>query len=293
MATAVEKLVEAYGQRFGSFIYCCQGRLPWTLGYGAYRSAYIERLIRHEESLEYFQEVRELPDGFGMRLDERVIEYPWAFSKLRTFGEKSRLLDAGSTFNHHMILRHPAIERHNWTILTLAPESKCFWDRGISYIYDDLRSTPLRDGWFDAVFCISVIEHVGMDNFLYTAERSYRENRPQDYLYAIAEMKRVLRPQGWLFLTVPFGRYENHGWLQQFDTAMLSSLISHFQPQSLRKTFFRYTERGWKLAIEDQCRDLAYFDIHASKFSKSKQPKRFDSDFAAAARGLACLELQK
>jgi predicted SAM-dependent methyltransferase len=289
----VKELIRGSWLSLGRFAYRCQGRIPWSAGYGAYRTTLIEKLITDQEFLERFQEGRDLPDGFGMRLDERVIEYPWVFTKIRKYAGRSHFLDAGSTLNHEMILKQSTIKQHKWVILTLGPESKCFWNWGVSYVYDDLRSVPLREEWFDAVFCISVIEHIGMDNLLYTPEDNYRERRPRDYLHAVDEMKRILKPKGWLYLTVPFGRYEDHGWLQQFDTGMLSELIAHFKPRGLKNTFFRYTGRGWKLATEDECSDLAYFDFHAGRFSKIKGLKRFDADFAAAARGLACVELQK
>lgn len=291
VGTTLKRLLHACGQRLYGVISSCWGCSSGAQRYEAHRNTYIERVIGNEDLLEGFQENRELPDNFGVRLDERVIEYPWVLAKLRRYRNRSRFLDAGSTLNHEMILRHPLVRKHNWTLLTLSPESKCFWDLGVSYIYDDLRVMPLRDNWFDAVFCISVIEHVGMDNVFYAPNGLHREDRPQDHLIAIREIRRILRPDGWLFLTVPFGRYEDHGWFQQFDSAMLSALIAHFQPQRVQKTFFRYTGHGWKLASEEQCRDLAYFDM--SKFSKSSGATHLDPDFAAAARGVACVELQK
>ncbi len=293
MGTAQKGFFRILGRWLGIFVYLCQGRLPWAFGYGAYRNSYIARLIEDEEFMQTFQGSTELPEKFGMRLDERVVEYPWVVSKIKRHKERCRFLDAGSTLNHEMILRHPAIRRHDWTLLTLAPESNCFWDRGVSYIFDDIRSMPFRDGLFDAVFCISVIEHVGMDNVFYTTEKAYRENRPLDYLSAVAEIRRVLKPGGCLYLTVPFGRYEDQGWFQQFDASMLSTLISHFDPRMVNKTFFRYADRGWKLATEDQCRDLSFFNMDAGKSSQMPERKGYDADFAAAARGVACVELQK
>ena len=293
VGNAVNRSIQAAVQQLGRLVYSFGGRIPHTPGYEAYRDRYIERIIENEELLQVFAEGHELPGDFGTRLDERVVEYPWVCSRLRRFKQKMCFLDAGSSFNHEMILRHPSVKRHKWTLLTLAPEPECFWDLGVSYLYDDLRRIPCRNEWFDAVFCISVIEHVGMDNGRFVADELYRERKPHDYLRAVEEMRRVIKPGGWLFLSVPFGRYENHGWLQQFDSALLSTLISRFQPQEVNKTFFRYTPRGWRLATEDQCRDLAYFDVRASDNTRSRGVGRAEPDFAAAARGVACVELQK
>ena len=291
--TAIKRLLRTLEQSVAILVYRCQGSLPWSLGYGAYRNIYIAKLIKDDEFMRVFQEGCELPDNFGMRLDERVVEYPWVISKVKQHKGGSRFLDAGSTLNNEMMIRHNALQRHNWTLLTLAPEMECYWSERVSYVFDDLRSMPFRDGLFDGVFCISVIEHVGMDNAFYTADSTYRENKPLDYLDAIKEIRRVLRPGGSLYLTVPFGHYENHGWLQQFDSAMLTTLISHFDPETANKTFFRYTAQGWKLATEEQCEGASFFNMDGHKFSSSGKINKYDMDFAAAARGVACLQLQK
>lgn len=272
-------------------LFCHKGRVPFARSYPVCRDFYIARTIRDEALLRVFQEGLQLPSEFGVGLDERVVEYPWVLSKLFKYKEKCQFLDAGSTLNHEFIMRHPLAEGQRWTILTLAPESECFCNLGVSYVYDDLRAMPFRDQCFDAAFCISVVEHIGMDNTHYTGDDSYRQNRPQDYIRAINEMKRVLRPNGWLFLTVPFGLYENHGWLQQFDSAMLLKLICEFQASKHEKTFFRSTPRGWQTCAEDDCKYLSYRD---SLISKSRlNGKTSEVVPPVSATGLVCLALQK
>lgn len=291
---ARKRLVRRCLEPVGCLAYLCRGRLPLTVGYREYRNRYVRNVNGSDELLKLFNAGKELPANFGARLDERVVEYPWVLSRLGRYEDKLRALDAGSTLNYDEILRHPAVKRHKWSIVTLAPEAECFWDEGISYLYEDLRSLPCKEEWFDVVTCISTIEHVGMDNVLVTTERNHRENRPRDFLRAVREIRRVLKPGGALFLTVPFGRYEHHGWLQQFDSGMLSALISEFRPQKVEKAFFRYTEHGWKLAGEEECVDLSFSDVIRNKHANRKDRVRgFPSDYAVAARAVACIELRK
>jgi SAM-dependent methyltransferase len=289
-----KRIVQACLEPLGCFVYVCRGRLPLAVGYREYRNRYVRKLIANDEILSVFREGQELPSGFGVRLDDRVVEYPWLLSKLGRYEEKLRALDAGSTLNYETILQHPAVKKHKWSIVTFAPESESFWDDGISYLYEDLRALPCRDDWFDAITCISTIEHVGMDNVAVTLERNHRENRPRDFLRAISEMRRVLKPGGTLFLTVPFGRYEHHGWLQQFDSGMLEALISEFRPQKVAKTFFRYTANGWKLAGEEDCSDLSFSDVIRNKNAiRKERVPGFPADYAVAGRAVACIELRK
>ena len=294
LGKARKRLVQGCLEPVGCFIYLCRGRLPLSIGYREYRNRYVRKIIGNDEVLRSFSTGQQLPVGFGSRMDERVVEYPWVLSRLGRYDDRLRVLDAGSTLNYETILQHPAVKKHKWSIVTLAPETESFWDEGISYLYEDLRSLPCKDEWFDAITCISTIEHVGMDNVLVTMENSHRENRPQDFLRAVQEMRRVLKPGGALFLTVPFGRYEQHGWFQQFDSSMLSALISEFRPQKAEKVFFRYTEQGWKLAAEEECGDLSFSEVVRNKHAirKDRVPG-FPSDYAVAARAVACVELRK
>lgn len=284
------RLLRSCRTELGSFVYC---HIPWAnpRGYVAYKNAYITRILDDEHLRRRLRQGEQIPAGFGLRLDERVIEYPWVLAKLENFQSPCIFLDAGSALNHQMILDHPLAKPHRWTIVGLAPESNCLWDRGISYVFDDLRRMCFREASFDGIFCISVLEHVGMDNALYVGGNLYREDRPHDYLLAIAEMRRVLSQGGWLYITVPFGAYENHGWLQQFDSTMLSRIIAQFGPRDLRKTFFTYSDRGWRLCSEAECSVAQYSDIR--KFVTGTAPKDRVGDFAPTASAVACVELQK
>lgn len=293
LVTRATQLSRRFSQEFGCLLYRCNGRLPFTRrkGYAAYRNSQIERLLKDEEFLKLLQGAGVLPNGLGVKLDERVIEYPWVMSRLLQYGEQCKFLDAGSTMNHAFIMEHPLVKRHKWTLLTLAPERECFAHLGVSYVYDDLRGMPFKENCFDAVFCVSVIEHVGMDNSAYTADKSYRENKPRDFVCAIDEMKRVLNPDGWLYLTVPFGRHEHHGWFQQFDSAMLSDMISRFRPRKDERVFYRSTPEGWRQCPEDDCRSLSYWVAPKDKSSRNGESERPPPPVSAT--GLACIALQK
>lgn len=265
-------------QRFAALLFPLSGHRhpsPWYTPYKFRRLARVlaAPFLPHE-----------LPPGYGRWLDERMVEYPWLFSRLPR--GPGRLLDAGSVLNFAPLVRHPLIQDKDLTIMTLAPEENCFARRGISYVYGDLRSIPFPGEHFDAVACISTLEHIGLDNtLLYTRDAAMKENAPDSHLVALKEMRRVLRPGGSLFLSVPFGRRDVRSWIQIFDAAAISRLIEAFAPCSVCELYFRYhPEQGWRLSSREAAADARYFDF------------RTDAAWPGhpvAAEAVACLQLQK
>jgi SAM-dependent methyltransferase len=255
------------------------GMKPWTKGYPEYKLHEIARVLRSGDF-----RPDSLPPGYGFRLDERIVEYPWFFSRLPA--GPGVLLDAGSILNFDFLLDHPALQKKQLHICTLAPESECFWHKGVSYLFDDLRRLPYRDAWFDWAVSLSTLEHVGMDNtLLYTADASKKESQLRDHLRAVAELKRVLKPGGTLYVSVPFGRAQDHGWLQIFDQARIEELVRAFAPSACVMEYFLYHPEGWRRSTAAEAAGATFFDIHHAK--------GYDADFAASARAVCCLELKK
>ena len=165
------------------------------------------------------------------------MEIPWALSRLPA--GPGALLDAGSSLNHAFVVGYCQGQGWKLHVLTLAPESRCFWDRGVSYVYGDLRRTVFADDAFGAVVCISTIEHVGMDNSFYAgAAPSARPGDAWEFLAAVKELKRVLEPGRALYITFPFGRHEDHGWFQQLDAGRVDRLVDAFGPVRASETVF-------------------------------------------------------
>ncbi|MFV1977799.1 MAG: methylase [Myxococcota bacterium] len=256
--------------------------MPWSEGYLEFRNDLILDVLRDSQLLDNFRSNGRLPADFGSRLDERVIEYPWAISRLD--GSTSPLLDAGSALNHRFLIDHPVLQKKSIVFYTLSPES--FHDSpNLSYIFGDLRATILKSEIFHEIVCISTLEHIGMDNTkLYTSDPQLKEQNPTDYRCVMKEFQRLLIPGGRLILTVPFGRPADYGWLQVFDSDLLDDAISSFAGEMIDEAFYQHTTGGWILSDREGCKDCKYFDIHREEIAP---------DYAAAARGVACLELRR
>jgi ubiquinone/menaquinone biosynthesis C-methylase UbiE len=168
-------------------------------------------------------------------------------------------------------------------IVTAAPEPQAFPERGITYVYADFRELPFEDNAFDTIACVSSLEHVGMDNALYSGPA--REPDPDASVgVALDELVRVLAPDGTLLLTVPFGSPEDHGWFRQYGRDELALLHRQLQARGLQATVsvFAYQRDGWRRSTRSKAANRHYRDWHADPTPVA--------DLAAAARAVACVE---
>lgn len=262
------------------------GKIPWSKGYEAYKWRHIKDSINDKVVLDNIKKLM-LPLGFGHRIDERIVEYPWIFSNLTDRDE--RLLDAGSTFNFKPIAEHPKIESKKVTIFTFYPEKNSFHNKGISYNYGDLRMLPFKDNWFDTIVSQSTIEHIGMDNSIYGYDIPHNNDETKksyEYLIAVKEMVRVLNNKGTLLMTFPYGKFENHGFFQQFDEEMLNKLLELFNNKGdFNCIFFKYSKEGWEFSEKERLVDVVSYNPHTGK-------GKLD-DNAAHCRSIVCVHFTK
>jgi SAM-dependent methyltransferase len=252
--------------------------VPWTQEYVDLHRKFVSRILDSEDVLELFESGDQLPPRFGVGLDERVVEYPWLFAH----SIAGRVLDAGSTLNHAHILdraEHLYDELH---IVTLTPEDVAFPERGVSYVYGDLRDLPIRDHFYDTVISISTLEHIGMDNRQYGAVSGREPDPRSEFLKAVRELKRVTRPGGRLLATVPFGEPADLGWLRIFDNSAIDEFIDVLSPSAYELRYYLYSLGGWQVADAEAASTVRYRDYFAD-------PSPVE-DLAAAARAVACIE---
>jgi SAM-dependent methyltransferase len=268
--------------------------IPWSAGYNIYKWQLITQALADRSLLERFRLGEQLPPAYGIGVDERCIEYPWLLARLHNGPEV--FLDAGSTLNHPFILDHPVFRSKVIHTLTLAPEANCFWQRGTSYLFHDLRDIPTRDAYYDTIACLSTLEHVGCNNTGFTPNQTHNEHRAGDFVLVMQEFRRVLKSGGTLLLTVPFGVYQHFGTFQQFNRELLCRAVEAFGKASdVSETFYRYAAGGWNLADAANCAECDYVTWVAALWLRDEWPNHVSAerDRAAAARAVACVRLTK
>jgi SAM-dependent methyltransferase len=271
--TAAVSAAPSYAKRFPP------PERQWTQEYVDTHRALVSAALHDPELAGRLREGDELPEHYAIGFDERVVELPW----LLAAGLRGRTLDAGSALNHAHILDHVLAQVDSLDVVTLEPEETSFTERHISYVYADLRELPYRDGWFRTVASISTLEHVGMDNRVYGVEQVRAADPEREVALALGELRRVLAPGGTLYVTVPYGAAEDHGWFRQYGDDDLERLIAAAEaPAAL--TIYAYGPEGWQMSDPERAGSATYRDFRADPSPVA--------DLAAAARAVACLRFE-
>lgn len=285
-----ERLANSFSYRVNSFVnrrrdqrnykrYLQSEKPPLTPGYDVHKWTQIAAALSDSALLDLFKRGEALPANYGHGIDERIVEYPWLVSRLPRGSQM--LLDAGSALNFKPLMMLPVLKEKTVHVLTLHPESNCFWQSGVSYEFADLRDLPFKDSYFDQIACLSTLEHVGLNTEIYTSER-VESLQKGDYKIAAGELWRVLKPGGRLYLTLPFGKPCDLDWLQQFDAAMIGSLLELLRPREVSEVYYRYDARGWSVSSAEACRDAEY-----------TAPESVSRELPVAAGAVVCLDLLK
>jgi len=173
---------------------------------------------------------------FDTVVTDRVVEEPWAVSKVRP-GE--RLLDVGSATSRY--LRELPDDCRLYAIDIRPTPAQA----GVAVVVGDLLCAPFRLGSFDVITCISTIEHVGLDIYGQGPDEFGDE-------VAMRHLRRLLRPGGRLLVTAPFGKRTVSAWLRAYDWASFQRLIRGYRV--LSTTFYR---RDGDRFVPCERRDLA------------------------------------
>lgn len=182
--------------------------------------------------------------------DERVIEIPWVLSRL----DAGAVLEVGYAF---------AEAAYVAALLRAAPERLVGVDLatrdvdGLETVEADVRALPFDDRCFDQVLLVSTLEHVGADNEVYGLEAE-AETDPLARVAALRELRRVLRGDGRLLVTVPLGEPGDHGWFRQDDVRGWTRLFGSAGLFVEEQEAYELGDDGWRAAPSFRAAGVRY-----------------------------------
>lgn len=221
--------------------------------------------------------------------NERLVEIPWALSH---YAGQERVLDVGPVgaqseyINQLRDLKIP--ELYGIDITEKEVE-------GFKMVFGDIRKTQFENNFFNLIFCISTLEHVGQNNRWYKPSKELVglgsvEFEPgeistdksfvtDDDILAVREMIRITKPKGHILITLPFGKFQNHGWFKNYDQELLDRLIKVAKISGCKIVEERYF--AW---------DKKWYEERNPKKLKDRW---YQSNGAAKASAIACIVIEK
>jgi len=205
-----------------------------------------------------FPENIALPSPFATGLNERAVELMFARLLYTPGLEVLDIGHANAKPSHRKFLAGLPKPCHLTGIDIAEPvyDTRPFYKKSVRA---DITQHPFSDNTFDVIWCISTLEHFGMDISLYT-DGFIRDSGLAGK--ALFEMVRMLKPGGKLLLTVPYGRYEDLEWLINYDAAHWSRLLDVVRNKvRIKEWFFRHTNSyGWHLVPAEELAFTGYRD---------------------------------
>jgi SAM-dependent methyltransferase len=208
--------------------------------------------------------------------DERLIEIPWAVARVRA-GEW--VLDVGTAhaepaYVAALIARAPAEVIGVDLVEAEVP--------GVPMVVADVRNLLFADDAFDLALCISTLEHVGRDNRVYGAAD---EADPEGIAAALEELRRVLKTDGRLVVTVPCGEPEDHGWFVQLEPDAWNDAFLAAGFSVLEEEIYALGPDGWRAAPDFDPAGVRYGENASAVLCATLAPVSDARRLARRARG--------
>ncbi len=135
----------------------------------------------------------------------RSREYDFVIDNLPPKGNK--ILDVGSTGS----LLPLKLAKKGYDVHSIDVRSYHEKHPNLTTLCTDIKDTPFTDDFFDAIICVSTIEHVGLSAY---GDPEYDGG---DVL-SMKEFRRILKEDGRLILTTPFaGEYKVLHWRDTYE----------------------------------------------------------------------------
>jgi SAM-dependent methyltransferase len=172
-------------------------------------------------------------------ISERLVEYSFVARNLISAKKEARILEVGAA-ESGLSEAIGNFGNKKWQVFAIDISDLLIKSDFLAPANMDGRSLGFRDGVFDQIICVSTIEHVGISSDYY----NIRENDLLGDMLMMSELWRVLKEQGTLILTLPYGNGIKKNEFRIYDNPKLRQLIKAFSV--IKKEFYRYDSGRWK-----------------------------------------------
>lgn len=172
-------------------------------------------------------------------INERAIEYPWAYKNIADLND-NRVLDVGA--KEGLPITDLLLENNN-IVYTIDINASSSRENGnLIVVKGDIISTSFENDFFDAVVVVSTLEHIGI------AGRYGITTSDEDGDYrAMQEIFRILKPEGKVLVTVPYGLGRSLPLNRLYTTERTQKLFKGFE--IIQRQYFQYNS-NYKLWLE-------------------------------------------
>ena len=171
----------------------------------------------------------------------RMVEYGYAASRLNKL-PLGKVLDVGCTARHNYI--PPTLCFQGWEVYGIDLRQWRFNHPNFHLILEDVRYMSAPDEFYNCVYAISTIEHIGLHGYY-----GNKEFDADGDIKTAREIWRVLKPSGRFIITIPYiKKYFKRGGARRYDADRLARLIEGFT--IVHKTFYIQEQDGIWIPIK-------------------------------------------
>ena len=169
----------------------------------------------------------------------RIVEYPYVFGKLAKL-QPGNALDVGCVALHNYV--SPSLAINGWKVTGVDIRSEwAFKHPNFTFVQGDIRNPLLFGEKFDAVFCISTLEHIGLSGYY-----GNKEHDANGDLHALYGISTVLKQGGKLILTVPYrDTFLQRPGARVYDMFTLKTLLHKYDIKD--KVIYALKDGAWQL----------------------------------------------
>jgi SAM-dependent methyltransferase len=199
-----------------------------------------------------------LPSNYGKAMPERVMEL--LFVNM-SYSPNIQVLDVGhaNAMKCHLNILQSLPKPKYITGIDIAKPAynvHRYYERSI---IGSITNTDFSENSFDLIWCISALEHFGMDNSAYTNDFSIQKGMD---IFAAEEMLRIVKTGGGVLITVPYGKYENHTSHINYDKHNWQRVLEAVRPKAnIREWYFKHTYgQGWIDVNSEELQFTSYYE---------------------------------